>query len=564
MDQQGPQDLESLIVHLHRKLITHYDVAELHTLCFQLGLAYDDLPGETKSGRARELLLFLERRQRLPELIVIVQRERPRVRWTEQAEEARPERSAAGPFVNRVDELGLLNLERLRASHSPYVLISAPAGYGKSYLLQHLIATTRADAVLRQAWHVCYVDMSRSAADQVEHVLQAITERSSPGQADRSVDAACDTVLQELTATTSRERRALLLILDAVERLDDATRAWLYAFLHQLRSRTRPGQREIFTVRVIIAGRDVEAFWERFEGADPRPPAPQRVQLMPFDARAIRELIWQQAQAAKILLDDQMVDEIADQVAYLGGGHPQIIRGLVDAVAEKFFAIGPVADYFEQQRERLAQAYIGPVADALLESLDPGIGPVVRTLSVFRCVNANTLQALIQAGMLPAQIDEVILLGQLQRAHLLTGPGIKDPFYHDRVLRRVWALDMAHRSPESRAQHQRLNQCALELYAAWIQNLGQELPDTPLKATQRLLSVVEWLFHALQSQELDERALRSGLEGHVAVLSAGEQTLSVAELIVDEIRQDPEVPYLARQRLGAGGFDTLCSWMKGL
>jgi len=558
MDPQGPQDLDSLIVLLHRTLVTYYDVEELRTLCFQLDVPYDDLRGEGKRGRARELLLFLERRQRLSELIVLARRERPDIPWPDLADLPR------SPFVNREHELALLHPERLRASHSPYVLINAPAGYGKSYLLQHLITTTQADPLLRQAWHVCYVDMSRSASEQVDHVLQAISGRSPPSQADTSIDAVCDTMLKQLTAPTSKERRALLLMLDAVERLDDDARDWLQALLHQLRRRTWSAQGEIFTVRVLIAGRDVETFWDGFEQADPRPPAPQRVQLLPFDERAIRELIWRQARATKAPLGDQVVDEIADQVAYLGGGHPQIIRGLVEAVAEKSFAIGPVADFFEQQRESLARACIGPVAEALLESLDPGIGPVVQVLSVFRCVNANTLQALVQADVLPAQIDEVILLGQLQRAHLLTGPGIKDPFYHDHVLRRVWALDMAHRSAESRAQHQRLNQLARELYAAWIQNLGQELPDTLLKATQRLLSVVEWLFHALQSQELDEHALRSGLEGHIAVLSAGEQTLSVAKLIVDEIRRDAEVRYLARQRLGADGFDTLCSWMKGL
>ena len=179
MDPQGPHDLDSLIVHLHRLLVTHYDVEELRTLCFQLGIAYDDLPGTTKSGRARELLLFLQRRQRLPELVDRGKRERPEIPWPDLAD------LPPSPFVNREHELALLHPERLRASHSPYALINAPAGYGKSHLLQHLIATTQTDPVLRQAWHVCYVDMSQSATDQVDHVLQAISGRSSPSQAER-------------------------------------------------------------------------------------------------------------------------------------------------------------------------------------------------------------------------------------------------------------------------------------------------------------------------------------------------------------------------------------------
>jgi hypothetical protein len=558
MDPPGPQDLDSLIVHLHRILVTHSDVEELRTLCFQLRIAYDDLPGAGKSGRARELLSFLDRRRRIAELIVIGKRERPDIDWPD------PPDFSPRLFINRERELKLLNLERLRASQSPYVLINAPAGYGKSYLLQHLLDSTQADAVVSQEWCLRSIDMRRPVAEQVDHMVQAITGRAPHNGSATTVDAVCDYMLQELTAPTARGRRALLLMLDSVERLDETATPWLHALLHQLWRRTRPGQQEILTVRVLIAGRDVEAFWEGFERDDPRPPAPQRVQLLPFDAHAIRELIWEQAQAEKIFLDDQTVDEIADQVAYLGGGHPQIIRSLVDQVAEKSFAISPVVGFFEQHCERLAQTCITPVAGALLESLDPRLGQIVRVLGVFRCVNANTLQALIEGGMLPSEINAITLLGELQRAQLLTGPGIKDPFYRDPVLRRVWALDMAHRSPESRAQHQRLNQLALELYAAWIENLGQELPETPLKAAQRLLSVVEWLFHALQAATLDQEWLRAGLKGHVEILSTGEQTLSVAELIVNEMTQDEELCYLARQRLGAGEFDTLCSWMKGL
>jgi hypothetical protein len=95
------------------------------------------------------------------------------------------------------------------------------------------------------------------------------------------------------------------------------------------------------------------------------------------------------------------------------------------------------------------------------------------------------------------EINEIDLLGDMQRAHLLSGPDLREPFYRDHLMRRIWALDMAHRSVESRAQYHRLNKIAIALYRKWIHNLGHGLPDTVLKATQRLLSVVEWLFHAL-------------------------------------------------------------------
>ena len=148
---------------------------------------------------------------------------------------------------------------------------------------------------------------------------------------------------------------------------------------------------------------------------------------------------------------------------------------------------------------------------------------------------------------------------------MLDGPGIREPFYRNRLIRSVWALDMAYGAQEHQAQYRRLNKIALDLYKNWIHHLGQGLPDTPLKATQRLLSVVEWLFHALQSEgpdEIDDNKLRSELQGHVKVLSEGSQLPLIAGLIVDEIKQDTEVCYLLRRRLGEDGVSIACSWLQ--
>jgi hypothetical protein len=176
-------------------------------------------------------------------------------------------------------------------------------------------------------------------------------------------------------------------------------------------------------------------------------------------------------------------------------------------------------------------------------------------------VNANTVQALVRAGVLPAETNEVDLLGDLSGAHLLDEPSITEPFYRDRTTRRVLALDMAHRSPESRSQYQRLNQVALALYADWIS--GQTLPDSYLKATQRLFSVVEWLFHALQDPGVGVETLRLGLQTHIAALSEG-QPASVEDLIAAEIRRDAEVCYLLRHCLGDDGVSIACSWLEPL
>lgn len=473
-------------------------------------------------------------------------------------------------FVNRENELYLLGVERLRASLSPYTLLSAPAGYGKSYLLRHLVDAVESDETLREKWHCCYVDCAprEEHEDQVAALVHVIAGLSLPDRSESDVSAGivCDHIVQELSTPLPDGRRAVLLIFDGVERIDEQARWWLYALLHNLRTRTRAGYREIVTVRVIIAGRDVGSFWDGYAWTYPRPPAPQRVDLSPFGERPIQELLWSRARAVHVDLDDQTIVQMADELQYLSGGHPTVVRSLVDHLAGHSFAIGSPSEYFIRHREQLVRAVLSPVAEDLLDSLEVYLGPqttrAVQALSVFRRVNANTVRALIEAGVLPVDIHEIALLGDMQRVHLLDGPGIREPFYRDHLLRRIWALNMAYGSDEGQAQYRRLNKVALDLYAGWIRNLGQGLPDTHLKATQRLLSVVEWLFHALQDEDTSEGELRAGLREHVRVLSERGQTLSVAELIAGEIRDDIEVCYLLRHRLGGEGVSIVCSWLQ--
>jgi len=49
-------------------LARHYTLDEMKTLCFKLFVDYDNLGGDTKSAKARELILHLERGGRIEDL----------------------------------------------------------------------------------------------------------------------------------------------------------------------------------------------------------------------------------------------------------------------------------------------------------------------------------------------------------------------------------------------------------------------------------------------------------------------------------------------------------------
>ena len=58
-------------------LRTYFDDSELRDVCFLLDVDYDLLPGRSKGEKARELITYLERRQKITELIAICKQLRP-------------------------------------------------------------------------------------------------------------------------------------------------------------------------------------------------------------------------------------------------------------------------------------------------------------------------------------------------------------------------------------------------------------------------------------------------------------------------------------------------------
>ena len=62
---------------LHQFLVAHFSLEELKTLCFNLGVEYEDLAGEGRSDKARELVKAMQRRTRLEHLVAHLAIARP-------------------------------------------------------------------------------------------------------------------------------------------------------------------------------------------------------------------------------------------------------------------------------------------------------------------------------------------------------------------------------------------------------------------------------------------------------------------------------------------------------
>ena len=66
---------------LHEILVDRFSIDEIRTLCFELGIEYEELDGDGRTGKARELITYVERRGRTQDLINCAKIARPEANW---------------------------------------------------------------------------------------------------------------------------------------------------------------------------------------------------------------------------------------------------------------------------------------------------------------------------------------------------------------------------------------------------------------------------------------------------------------------------------------------------
>ncbi len=74
--KENPAGQDLSVKELHRQLVDQFNLEELGDLCFELGIDFEDLGGTSKSAKARELVLYMQRRKQLDRLSLAIQQKR--------------------------------------------------------------------------------------------------------------------------------------------------------------------------------------------------------------------------------------------------------------------------------------------------------------------------------------------------------------------------------------------------------------------------------------------------------------------------------------------------------
>lgn len=92
------------LVGLRQALEDRLSDDDLRTLCFDLGVDYEDLPGQRKSIKIQELLMYFVRRKGISDLIEVGRQQRPDIPWPEISQKGEAGASETEHLLGRLYE----------------------------------------------------------------------------------------------------------------------------------------------------------------------------------------------------------------------------------------------------------------------------------------------------------------------------------------------------------------------------------------------------------------------------------------------------------------------------
>ncbi len=322
-------------------------------------------------------------------------------------------------FANREYELEQVCNPATKA----HKVIDAPAGYGKTFLLDEVKRRYR-----ENNWQCALVHLEQHKGKS--SIRDAITDEIGAHRIEAFDDQDADARLRQELVKNGK----LILLFDSVERADDRDLTWL---LTELIPDCEKGLRGL-EFRVIFAGRYTHA---AESAASKWPNNYHHIELRAFTQEVVQKVIEDATQECppkdphrKLQKDDH--EALAKQVLRLSGGHPRSIQKLVAELTKSdwslTFSLGAERGLFQNCVHREIDAVIGPLDDTTKTLLE--------TLTIFRFFTLGTIVALQKRTKLPKEIDARKIFLRLTSLGLVAKRPT-DPFYSDAIVRNLYSRE---------------------------------------------------------------------------------------------------------------------------
>jgi hypothetical protein len=404
--QPMPQELRLTeggwyLTKLRKLLVEYFNLGELQTLCFDLDVDYDSLPGEGKASKARELVAYLGRRGIISKLVRIGKQQRPDIPWEDRLPEYHPV-----PFR---DQDVVKNI--ILSAQAPYHLLDAPAGYGKTELLLEI-----GQILQGQGWVCTYV--SADEYPRLPDLARALFKELDLGEPPNGSDA--ERLGLELAGALRRKRlediqkAGLIFLIDfgkmpspllITQLLEDFVPS-VQRSLRDLKFFKNKHNR----FRIVLAGRYLAA-----RGLLPKPFPLSIIQLLPFSYKILLDT------AIDYLADsaDEVIPQISAHIMHMTGGHPGCMASLLEMYKESGY---PVDDFLNSRKDEI-QEIIEYEVEWVHQSIPAKLRDVMDVLGMFRYLNSDTLSCVIREGCVPGYSDAYTLADDLTTSYLMGRKG---------------------------------------------------------------------------------------------------------------------------------------------